>query len=141
MNKFIELVELLGVEKELHNQINEINTKLDPIKEKIREINDRIPLNSELHMFLCEKILNTFTQEQIDKVKSYRESMKTYYCITRVFDPLYDSWYIFDYEKDGDKVRFKVSCRKNEGTISGLVTFLDPHYTDWMRISELERFD
>lgn len=148
MSRFIELVELLGEQNKLYNEIQEINAKLDPIKKKISKINDSIQFNSELYMFLCEKILNTYTKEQLLEVDKYRKQLEqanshgTIFSINGfIFDPLNDSWYIYDYEQDGDKVRFIISCRKNEGSISGLMTFLDTHYTDWIKFSELEKFD
>ena len=54
------------------------------------------------------------------------------------------SWYedgVFAYDQEGDNIRFLVSCRKNEGSISGLMTFLDTHSTAWIKISELEMFN
>ena len=151
MNELIELVELLGEQNNLYAQVQELNTKLDPIKKKINKINESIPFSSKLHSFLCDKILETYTKELLEEVDEYRKQLKgqypytghteTVYMASKIFDPYYDSWYIYDYEQEGDNVRFLVSCRKNEGSISGLMTFLDTHYTNWIKISDLEMFN
>ena len=54
------------------------------------------------------------------------------------FDPFHDEWWIFKTEKKDGKVRIGVSCRKNEGSISGLVTFVDEHWTDWFDEKEID---
>jgi len=149
MNKLKTMVELLSYKKELEKQSQEIQSKLSPIRESINSLNDQILMSSKLHEFLCEKILETYTESELDEVGEYRKLIQpdpwlqaaTSYVNSKVFDPYYDEWYIYDYEQDGDKIRFKVSCRKNEGSISGLMTFLDPHCTDWIKISELDMFN
>lgn len=149
MNKIKEMVELLGEERKLESKLQEVQSVLQPIIEKVRVLNEEIFMSTSLYHFLCEKIMDTYSEKELEEVGKYRKQLhpnpyiptETAYVSSKIFDPYNDSWYIFDYEQKGDKIRFKVSCRKNEGSISGLMTFLDTHYTDWVKISELEMFD
>lgn len=143
------MVELLGEERKLHSKLQEVQSVLQPIIEKVRALNEDIFMSTSLYHFLCEKIMETFTEDEKERVGEYRKFLQqqqnstttAYVSNSTVFDPFNDSWYIYDYEQEEDNIRFLVSCRKKEGSISGLLTFLDTHYTAWIKISELEQFN
>ena len=149
MNKIKTMIELLSYKQTLNKELTELQSKLKPIQENINQLNDQIFMSKWLHDFLCEKILETYTESELEEVGKYRKLIHpnpwiptaTAYVSSKIFDPFNDSWYIYDYEQEGDNIRFLVSCRKNEGSISGMMTFLDTHSTDWIKISELEMFD
>jgi len=149
MNKIKTMIEFLSYKQTLDKKLTELQSKLKPIQEKINSLNDQIFMSTKLYSFLCEKILETYTENELEEVGKYREQLhpnpwmktETLYVSSKIFDPFNDSWYIYDYEQKGDNIRFLVSCRKNEGSISGLMTFLDTHSTAWIKISELEMFD
>lgn len=149
MNKIKEMVELLGEERKLQSKLQEVQSVLQPIIEKVRALNEDIFMSTSLYHFLCEKIMDTYSEKELEEVGEYRKQLhpnpfiptETAYVSSKIFDPFNDSWYIYDYEQEEDNIRFLVSCRKNEGSISGLMTFLDTHYTAWIKISELEQFN
>lgn len=149
MNKIKEMVELLGEERKLQSKLQEVQSVLQPIIEKVRALNEDIFMSTSLYHFLCEKIMDTYSEKELEEVGEYRKQLhpnpfiptETAYVSSKIFDPFNDSWYIYDYEQEEDNIRFLVSCRKNEGSISGLLTFLDTHYTSWIKISELEQFN
>ena len=149
MNKIQTMVELLSYKNQLIKQSQEIQSKLTPIQENINSLNDQIFMSTKLYSFLCEKIMDTYSEKELEDVGEYRKQLHpnpyiptaTSYVSSKIFDPFNDSWYIYDYEQEGDNIRFLVSCRKNEGSISGMMTFLDTHSTDWIKISELEQFN
>lgn len=149
MNKIQTMVELLSYKNKLIKQSQEIQSKLTPIRENINSLNDQIFMSTKLYSFLCEKIMDTYSEKELEEVGEYRKRLhpnpyiptETSYVSSKIFDPFNDSWYIYDYEQEGDNIRFLVSCRKNEGSISGLMTFLDTHSTAWIKISELEMFN
>ena len=149
MNKIKTMIELLSYKQTLNKELTELQSKLKPIQENINQLNEQIFMSKELHDFLCEKILETYTESELEEVGKYRKQLhpnhwiptETAYVSSKIFDPFNDSWYIYDYEQEGDNIRFLVSCRKNEGSISGLMTFLDTHSTAWIKISELEMFN
>ena len=149
MNKIKTMIELLSYKQTLNKELTELQSKLKPIQENINLLNDQIFMSKELHDFLCEKILETYTESELEEVGKYRKLIhpnpwiptETAYVNSKIFDPFNDSWYIYDYDQEGDNIRFLVSCRKNEGSISGLMTFLDTHSTAWIKISELEMFN
>ena len=146
------MIELLSYKQTLNKEITELQSKLKPTQENINSLNDQIFMSTKLYKFLCEKIMDTYSEKELEKVGEYRKqlhpnpyipniSTETSYVSSKIFDPFNDSWYIYDYEQKGDNIRFLVSCRKNEGCISGLMTFLDTHSTAWIKISELEMFN
>lgn len=149
MNKMKTMIELLSYKRTLEKEMTELQSKLEPIRENIGSLNDSIFISTNLYNFLCEKIMDTYSEKELEEVGEYRKSLSysaehqaiTSYNGYKIFDPFNDSWYIYDYEQEGDNIRFLVSCRKNEGSISGLMTFLDTHSTAWIKISELEMFN
>jgi hypothetical protein len=148
MNKIKTMIELLSYKQTLNKELTELQSKLKPIQENINSLNDQIFMSTKLYSFLCEKIMDTYSEKELEEVGEYRKSLNynqlnsiTSYNGYRIFDPFNDSWYIYDYEQEGDNIRFLVSCRKNEGSISGMMTFLDTHSTAWIKISELEMFN
>ena len=149
MNKIKTMIELLSYKNTLNKEITELQSKLKPIQENINSLNDQNFMSTKLYSFLCKKIMDTYSEKELEEIGEYRKRLhpnpyvptETSYVSSKIFDPLNDSWYIYDYEQEGDNIRFLVSCRKNEGSISGLMTFLDTHYTDWIKISELEMFN
>jgi len=145
MNKLKEFLEL-------DKQRKELNEELSPLQQKMAELNYGVEvLNANLSFtkekeFISQKLwdaMDSEAQETILGIRRQREreingDSVSYSAYQSPFDPFYDSWYIVTHEIDGDKIRFEVSCRKNEGSISGLMIFLDVHWTTWFDISELE---
>ena len=151
---------------ELENERSAIESKIAPENARIRQItdeqqkfNDNLPYS--VKNFIAEKLWDNFDSNHKERVQKYREDIdkmmnqpKTEYAwadtegnygssyticaIQGPFDPKYDSWWICGFEEKDDKIRIRVSCKKNEGTISGLMTFLDVHWTTWFDKKELE---
>ena len=146
MSKLSDFIEVLDEVKTLEEKIQPLQRELLDKKNTLGELNEQLKFNSSLRDFLSEKILETYTDSELEEVGKYRKLVhpnpfiptETCYVNSKVFDPYYDDWYIYDYERDGNKIRFLVSCKKNEGSISGLLTFLDTHYTDWFDLNEIE---
>jgi len=149
MNKIKTMIELLSYKNTLNKEITELQSKIKPIQENINSLNDQIFISQKLYGFLCKKIMDTYSEKELEEIGEYRKRLhpnpyvptETSYVSSKIFDPFNDSWYIYDYEQEGDNIRFLISCRKNEGSISGLMTFLDTHSTAWIKISELEMFN
>ena len=148
MNVLKTIIEVLDEINDTEKQIKPLQDRLNDKRKTLSELNEKLPFMFSLRDFLSEKILETYSEEALNAVNEYRKELEkqkngtaTSYTVNKTFDPFNDSWYIYDYEREGDKIRLLVSCKKNEGTISGLLTFLDTHYTNWFEISELEMFD
>jgi len=150
MNKLKELIELIGEKKKIESEINDLRIKLTPISDKLDYLNEKIKFSKNLHNFLCKKILETYTENELEEVGKYRKQLhpnpliptETLYVSSKIFDPLNDNWKILDYETEGnERIRFLISSDKPIGSISGIMTFLDTHYTDWIKINELEQFN
>lgn len=148
MNVLKTIIEVLDEINDTEKQIKPLQDRLNDKRKTLSELNEKLPFMFSLRDFLSEKILETYSEEALQAVNDYRKEIEVQkrdtaitYSLNKTFDPFNDSWYIYDYEREGDKIRLLVSCKKNEGTISGLLTFLDTHYTNWFEISELEMFD
>ena len=148
MNILKTIIEVLDDINDTEKQIKPLQEKLNGKRLALSELNERLPFMFSLRDFLSEKILETYSEEELEAVNKYRKELEqrksrpaTSYTLNKTFDPFNDSWYIYDYEREGDNIRMVISCRKNEGSISGLLTFLDTHYTNWIKISELEMFN
>ena len=149
MNVLKNFIEVLDDINDTEQQMKPLQDRLNDKRKTLSELNEKLPFIFSLRDFLSEKILETYSEEELEEVDKYRKQVhpnpwiptETCYVSSKVFDPFTDSWYIYNYEREGDKIRMVVSCKKNEGSISGLMTFLDTHYTNWFKISELEMFD
>jgi len=145
MDKLKEFIDLYSSRKEIWDEIAPLEIKAKGLTSKIDEVNKDLSFSLEKG-FLTQKLWDAFTEEQKNTVIKEREKYKNLalntscsYAANSPFDPFYDSWYLVAAERDGDKVRFQVSCRKNEGSISGLMTFLDTYWTTWFDIKELDK--
>ena len=97
MNKIKEMIELLGEQKRLHKQLQEVQSLLEPIKSKISVLNDSISMSTRVYNFICDKILETYTKDEIEKVEEYRKLLaqaNTYVNSTSVYS--YNGFKIFD---------------------------------------------
>lgn len=144
IKNFIEVIDEV---KALEEKIQPLQNELSDKRKTLSELNEQLKFNNSLKDFLSKKILDTYTDSELEEVGKYRKLIHpnpyiptevTFYANSSVFDPFNDEWYIYDYERNGEKIRFSVSCKKNEGSISGLMTFLDVHHTDWFNINEYE---
>lgn len=145
MDKLKEFIELETERKAIQEKLTPLRVKLDGVTSRINDLNDSLNFSAEKD-FIAQKLWDAFPNEKKELVlevrKKYTGPMAdanfSYVAVNTPFDPFYDSWYIVTFQKDGNKVRFEVSCRKNEGTISGLMTFLDTYWTTWFDINEIK---
>ena len=145
MDKLKQFIELETERKSIQEKLTPLKVRLDGVTSRINDLNDSLNFSAEKD-FIAQKIWDAFPNEKkelvLEERKKYTGTMDSanysYAAINTPFDPFHDSWYIVTFQKDGNKVRFEVSCRKNEGTISGLMTFLDTYWTDWFDIKELD---
>ena len=145
MNRLKEFIELDKQRKELNEELIPLQAKMAELKHGIDIVNDKLSFTKEKE-FISQKLWDAFDSDTKEALQYIREKRAeeinwnaiSYSAYKTPFDPFYDSWYIVSHEIDGNKIRFEVSCRKNEGAISGLMTFLDVYWTTWFDISELE---
>ena len=121
-------------------------------------------LTYEVRHFICQKLWDNMSSTAKEQIEEYRKKLDEMlnppkseiswatvgeegvssgsYSIQAIqrgpFDPFNDEWWVVKCEEDGDKVRLCVSCKKNEDSISGLMVFLDEHYTVWFDKKEIE---
>lgn len=145
MDKLKQFIELETERKAIQEKLTPLKVRLDGVTSRINDLNDSLNFSAEKD-FIAQKIWDAFPNEKkelvLEERKKYTGTMDSanysYAAINTPFDPFHDAWYIVTFQKDGNKVRFEVSCRKNEGAISGLMTFLDTYWTDWFDIKELD---
>ena len=99
-----------------------------------------------------DKILSTFSEEQLKQIEAYRKYMEDlskgvcncYQAWNNIFDPYIDKYTI---EKvivdnradDGMLIKVTVMPEKPSNSISGLVNFYNFYTTDWFDIDEFEK--
>ncbi len=144
MNDLLKFISLQKDRREIWDKMSPLKEMLDKLNTSITALNDNLTFFSKEREFLANKLWEAFSPDEKEKVEAYRkqkeaeELIKSFsYSCNTPFDPFKDSWYLVDFEENGNNVRFQVSCRKNEGSISGLMTFLDVHWTVWFDKNEL----
>lgn len=145
MDKLKQFIELEGERKGLQEKLQPLQYSMNRLNIELDELNDSLMFSCDKD-FISKKIWDAFEDERKEALIELRKkrdsellnatSFSTY---QTPFDPFYDSWRLVTFERDGNKIRFQVSCRKNEGSISGLMTFLDTYWTTWFEISELDK--
>ena len=161
MNTLKEFIELEAERSALEEKIAPEKRRIHEINEDEQEFNDNLPLS--VKNFIAEKLWEGFSSDYKEQVQEQRKKIEemlyppkseltwntsngdvisssySIYSIERgPFDPVHDDWWIFSFEEKDDKMRICVSCKKNEGSISGLMTMLDAHWTVWFDKKEIE---
>lgn len=134
--------------KELQEKMKPLQEELTNITSKLRDLEGNLPYG--VKKVIEDKLWDNISPSDKEKIENYHNEIHEMldgngsYCIRAMgkspFDPRMDKWHIISFEQDGDKIRFEVSCIKNEGTISGLMTMLDVYWTTWFNISEIEHY-
>jgi hypothetical protein len=145
MDKLKQFIELEGERKGLQEKLQPLQYSMNRLNAELGELNDSLMFSCDKD-FISQKIWDAFEDERKEALIELRKkrdselnNATSYSAYQTPFDPFYDSWRLVTFEKDGNKIRFQVSCKKNEGSISGLMTFLDTYWTTWFEISELDK--
>jgi hypothetical protein len=141
MKDLLDFIEVEDERKRLQEKFEPLQKAHARLYDKENEINENLGYKEK--NFIIKKLIENQTEEERDAVKKYWKDLDTmfnnnaYYNLQKnVFDPEHDEFRIFTFEKEGDKIRFAVSCKKNEGFVMGM-TLLDTYWTSWFNISEL----
>lgn len=145
MDKLKQFIELEGERKGLQEKLQPLQYSMNRLNAELSELNDSLMFSCDKD-FISKKIWDAFEDERKEALIELRKkrdsellNATSFSAYQTPFDPFYDSWRLVTFERDGNKIRFQVSCRKNEGSISGLMTFLDTYWTTWFEISELDK--
>ena len=144
MNKLHEFIQAEQSRQLVQKELTPLQDKLNEIVAKIREINESLSFSDK--DFISAKLWENMSSDQREAVEAERDRIEKMAqanysfaaCANSTFDPFYDEWYLVSFEIKDSKIRFQVSCKKNEGSISGLLTFLDTHWTTWFDVKELD---
>jgi len=147
MNKLQEYIQAETERRLIANEMEPLQARMTTVLAKIDSINDELLLTEKA--FINRKLMENLSQDHIEAIQARRDEIKkmlsdaTSYSLSHidVFDPEHDEWHLVGFETNEDKIRFQVSCKKREGTISGLLTFLDIYWTSWFNISELSEIN
>ena len=142
--------QLLNEEKkriEVQEKLTPLQHEMTQLVEKIRRINDSMPFYEK--SFIQEKLWKNISpdlQETILMERNERDaslsSDNTSYCAKDYyFDPFRDKFDFVTSTIDNDgKIIITVSCVRKEGSISGLLRFLDTYNTVPFTIEELDSY-
>lgn len=143
MSDIIKFIGLESERKAIQDKLTPLQNNLNTIVGRIRELSNN--LSFEEKKFIQDKLWEAMSEQEQSEVLKARKDLNDmmnnaylYSLQNTPFDPIYDAWELISYEKnDEGKIRLTVSCKKNEGSISGLMTFLDIHETAWFSLGEI----
>ena len=143
------IITLLDKKDKISNKIWRIQKTQQTITEQVKDYVDN--LSTEKKRFLDDKILSTFSEEQLKQIEAYRKYMEDlskgvcncYQAWTNIFDPYIDKYTI---EKvivdkradDGMFIKVTIMPEKPSGYIS-MARLYDFYITDWFDIDEFEK--
>ena len=144
------IISLLDKKESISNEISRLQRTQQTISEQVKDYVKN--LSPEKKRFLDDKILSTFSEEQLKQIEAYRKYMKDlstgvcncYHAWNNIFDPYTDKYTI---EKvivnnnadEGMFIKVTVTPEKPSNSISGLVNFYNFYTTDWFDINEFEK--
>lgn len=143
------IISLLDKKENITNEISRLQKTQQTISEQVKDyVKD---LSSEKKRFLDDKILSTFSEEQLKQIEAYRKYMEDlskgvcncYQAWNNIFDPYIDKYtiekVIVNNNADGGMfIKVTVSPEKPSNSISGLVNFYNFYTTDWFNLEEFE---
>ena len=144
------IISLLDKKENISNEISRLQKTQQTISEQVKDYVKN--LSPEKKRFLDDKILSTFSEEQLKQIKAYRKYMEDlskgvcncYQSWSNIFDPYTDKYTI---EKvivnnnadEGMFIKVTVTPEKPSNSISGLINFYNFYTTDWFDIDEFEK--
>ena len=144
------IITLLDKKDKISNKIWRLQKTQQTISEQVKDYVKN--LSPEKKRFLDDKILSTFSEEQLKQIEAYRKYMEDlskgvcncYQAWNNIFDPYIDKYTI---EKvivnnnadEGMFIKVTVTPEKPSNSISGLVNFYNFYTTDWFDINEFEK--
>ena len=144
------IISLLDKKENISNEISRLQKTQQTISEQVKDYVKN--LSPEKKRFLDDKILSTFSEEQLKQIETYRKYMEglskgvcnCYQAWNNIFDPYIDKYTI---EKvivnnnadEGMFIKVTVTPEKPSNSISGLVNFYNFYTTDWFDINEFEK--
>ena len=144
------IISLLDKKESISNEISRLQRTQQTISEQVKDYVKNLSL--EKKRFLDDKILSTFSEEQLKQIEAYRKYMKDlstgvcncYLAWNNIFDPYTDKYTI---EKvivnnnadEGMFIKVTVTPEKPSNSISGLINFYNFYTTDWFDIDEFEK--
>lgn len=143
------IISLLDKKENISNEISRLQKTQQTISEQVKDYVKN--LSPEKKRFLDDKILSTFSEEQLKQIEAYRKYMEDlskgvcncYQAWNNIFDPYIDKYTI---EKvivdnradDGMLIKVTVMPEKPSGYIS-MARLYDFYMTDWFDIDEFEK--
>ena len=144
------IISLLDKKESISNEISRLQRTQQTISEQVKDYVKNLSL--EKKRFLDDKILSTFSEEQLKQIEAYRKYMKDlstgvcncYLAWNNIFDPYTDKYTI---EKvivnnnadEGMFIKVTVTPEKPSNSISGLINFYNFYTTNWFDIDEFEK--
>ena len=143
------IISLLDKKENISTEISRLQKMQQAISEQVKDYVNN--LSPEKKRFLDDKILSTFSEEQLKQIEAYRKYMEDlskgvcncYQAWNNIFDPYIDKYTI---EKvivdkradDGMFIKVTIMPEKPSGYIS-MARLYDFYITDWFDIDEFEK--
>ena len=136
-------IEAEAERKKVQEQLNPLYDKMSSLTRTIEEAEKNMSWGEKkfINQKLWENLDEKHQQDVLDVRADIEKMMNGNYSYSRVnnpFDPFHDEWHLITYKQlDDGKIQLQVSCRRREGTISGIYTFLDTYWTVPFDIKEM----
>lgn len=141
---FIEtFIEAEAERKKVQEQLKPLHDKMNSLTRTIEEAEKNMSWDEK--EFINQKLWENFDEKHQQDVLDVRADIEkmmsgnySYSMTTTPFDPFHDEWHLITYKQLEDgKIQLQVSCKRREGTISGIYTFLDTYWTVPFDIKEM----
>ena len=135
MGSISNFIELEAERKKVQEEMRPLEEKHRKLVRAIEDIENNLSFSEK--DFISQKLWENLSEEHQQEVLEARAELEKMlngnysYCTTKEpFDPFRDKWHLITYKQlDDGRIQLEVSCNRREGTISGLVTFLDTYWT------------
>lgn len=145
-NNLERYLSLTKKKRDIREKMAPLESLLKDANKEIESIVESLPFSTK--QFISQKLWDAFSGDRKERVLQARKeleernsSVATSYTmedLNRPFDPFNDDWRIVDMqETDDGKVEIEVSCRRREGSISGIYAFLDVYWTVPFDLNEI----
>ena len=136
-------IEAEAERKKVQEQLNPLHDKMSSLTRTIEEVEKNISWDEKefINQKLWENLDEKHQQDVLDVRADIEKMMSGNYSYSMTknpFDPFHDEWHLITYKQLEDgKIQLQVSCKRKEGSISGIYTFLDTYWTVPFDIKEM----
>lgn len=135
MGNISKFIEAEGERKKVQEEMRPLEERHRELSRIIEDVDTNLTFSERefINQKLWENLSEKHQQDVLDSRAELEKMLSgnySYYQTNDPFDPFRDKWHLITYKRlDDGRIQLEVSCKRREGTISGLMTFLDTYWT------------